>query len=185
MESGFQDFGPITVHGNLGRAAFERNSPSSASFTISYDTPEQDVSAGSSEEAVSWACSREIGHMRRALTDLGVALASRLSAEGAAPRVERSWENAEKRAWSRSATGLRVSASTWACQEVLEGSGRYSDRHLVLNLVTQAIQQRQENIRGAYAKILLEIDSATPLLTEPNRRHSSHLYESSPINFGR
>ena len=185
MESGFQDFGPITVHGNLGRAAFERNSPSSASFTISYDTPEQDVFAGSSEEAVSWACSREIAHMRRALTDLGVALASRLSAEGSVPHVERSWENSEKREWKPSADGLRVAASTWTSQETLEGSGRYSDRHLVLNLVTQAIHQRQENIKDAYAKILLEIDTATPALTEPNRRHSSQLSESSPINSGR
>lgn len=148
----------VTAEVDGGKAAFRRTGGSAATLEIDYDVQAQtaELPNGDLLSGVVDLCNREIDTMRQSLSGIGEALASQLSEDGKDVHITREWNNRDNRTWNDGRTSFTVDGSHSRMTENLNGFEGASDAKLVRESVGLLIEQRQENIRDVYGRILLD-----------------------------
>jgi len=148
----------VTAQTADGSASLRRTGDGTLELDIEYRVEDAtaELPAGDLQAGVAALCEREIGTMRRALAELGDAVADQLSDDGSDAVIRRDWDDEWSRSWRDDRTAFTVRSATTRVRETLIGYEGVSEARLVRGTVSLMIEQRERNIREMYAKILAD-----------------------------
>lgn len=143
-----------------GRISFRRSGPDEAQIEVGYEMPAMHVDlSGKLASGIDAVSEYEIENVRKLLLTLGDELGLQLSNRGHTPALRRTWSNSEDRLWHISGDAFYVNPTRTHHHERLSGYEGAADAHLVQEFVRLFVEQRVENIRHIYQKVLVQAES--------------------------